>query len=289
MESKWSELLEGGGASAAGAAPAVPQASEASSFSGWVVLVPLMAVVIIALVVASTGGSKARATDKAIEKVAVEPLNVVQAVASPDVPLKVPVADAPLGARVGVRNTARSLFATEDSLNHIEQPFGDAEGGYTYTDFQAAMEYGREKPVYDKPNKANAAIIGAQIDSMKSYIKRNGFTLDDFADARDVALPDSIAESWDTEYQQPPERQQQDMRPETLVLAQEALQAVPTKATAAAIVPVLREILAARTEAATSQIELPPLTDDQRDGLQHWSAVGGVAGSLANTILSRVQ
>lgn len=291
-DNKWSELLQGG-ADAASVKSAVPVASAAdgAAFGSWAILLPIAIVAIIAVVVASTGSAAAKTpaikTVEAMKAADQAALTVVQATAVPDYAAPAPIADA-RGAPVGVRNTARALFTYEDAdLAGVEKPFANNESGFSYTDFQRAMQLGREMPVLDRPVPSNAKTLSTHAASVKAFVERNGMTLESFAEDRDSYLPETIAESWD--YQAPvPRAAAPETTEDSLMLARDAMQAVPTSVTEAAIVPVLREILAARTEAASAGIALPAVTEDQEASLKHWATSRSItASSLASSILSR--
>lgn len=290
MSDKWSELLQGaeirhdGMKLEGGASP-----MEASSaFSGWALLLPIAVVAIVAMVVASTG-SKAAKTP-ALKSVAdlEAPLTVVQSTAVPDNGLKAVAVEDPRGAPVGPRNTARAFFSyEEDDVSGIQKPFENNESGFSYSDFERALQQGREKPVLDRPVPANAKTLSVQAAGMKAFVERNGMTLESFAENNSY-LPEEMYEAWD--YKAPaPRAARQETTDESLMLARDAMQMVPTNVPEAAIVPVLREILAARTEAATAGLSLPAITEEQRDALGHWSASRTTtASALASNILSRV-
>jgi hypothetical protein len=288
MTDKWSELLGGGGlrggVTPAAAAPAAA-ATEGSAFSGWAMLLPIAIVAVIAVVVAGSGGSK---TVKSPAKTVDEHLNVIQAVAEPDHGAKHALVDSAQGAVVGPRNAQRPLFAQDDSeLSGLQKPFAGAEAGFSYKDFQRAMANGREMPEVDRAISSNSSQTYAHISGMKAFLKRNGMSVDEFAEAR--GMPDTVLESWDTPHESigVQARQPTDDSEETLMLARDALQYVPTNVSDVAIAPVLREILAARTEAATAGVQLPGIADEQLEALKFWSSRDGTAGGLAKSILSR--
>lgn len=278
--------LRGGAESAVAGAGA----GEAASFGAWAVLLPIAIVVVVALALAGSGNPKTvKVPTKGLEA---EPLNVVQATAEPDYPSKAAFASAEpdaRGAPVGVRNTARTaLFAADDAdLKGIEKPFANSEAGFSYNDFQRAMAHGREMPEVDRAPPSNAPHVKSHIASMKAFIKRNGMTVNEFSEARDAFLPESMLDSWNYEEPTKPQRVVADASEDALMYAREALQDIPTNVSHDAIVPVLREILAARTEAASAGIQLPSVTDEQRASLKSWSTRGSTAGSLAGSILSR--
>jgi hypothetical protein len=72
---------------------------------------------------------------------------------------------------------------------------------------------------------------------------------------------------------------------EAMMLAREALQTI--KGSPETVASILKDILAARTEAAARGIELPGLPQEQKIILEHWSRQSGPASAIAAQILSR--
>ncbi len=75
---------------------------------------------------------------------------------------------------------------------------------------------------------------------------------------------------------------------EAMMLGREAQQMVPRTSSVETATVTLREILAARTEAATVGLALPPMSPEQRESVQYWANhAGEKVSSIAKTILSR--
>ena len=140
-------------------------------------------------------------------------------------------------------------FEDNDEVPHLEND------GNTFSDFQKAFSIGRE--------------YVAEENSMATYRNENHDTFmhDEqraFVPKRDVSLSDSRT------------------------LATEAFQQVPRDMDRKNAAVLLREILAARTEAAHLGLNLGYSSDEQVSDLKYWSSKAGPEADLATAILSRI-
>jgi len=142
-----------------------------------------------------------------------------------------------------------SFEEDNDEVPHLEND------GNTFSDFQRAFSLGRE--------------YVAEENSMATYRNENHDTFmhDEqraFVPKSDVSLSDSRT------------------------LATEAFQQVPCDMDRKNAAVLLREILAARTEAAHLGLNLGYSSDEQVSDLKYWSSKAGPEADLATAILSRI-
>lgn len=187
-------------------------------------------------------------------------------------------------ARVHVKR-AHNLWSTEETS--IEEPFLHTEKGQSFSEFSETLDQGREYRAAEGPEPK----YSGNIEPLKQDLKRRGLGLKDFADAYGVSVPDAMVDSWNAK---PHESSAKTMHhnpdaseAEQRMLATEALQDIKTDIPEASAAALLREVMSARSEAQKLNIALPSLSDEQRKGLNFWSAKSGAAGTLAKTILSR--
>jgi hypothetical protein len=282
--SKWGDLTDAnameGGANSASKSGRV----EAFGFgmSIWVVAA-ILVIAIVAFTQTSSSPSMPRQDMPEPE------LNVIQVNAAPDVAADGSAADGSAPASGSADGSADApvepkfmskLWSTTEDLH---KPFLESEG-LGFSDYQKAFQQGRA-PVIQERHYRNAS--RDILEPMREGLKSSGQTLESFMQTSEVALPDAFLDSW---YEGPSKSsilaRPESMDEETMMLAREALQSV--HGSEETVTSTLREILAARTEAARLNFKLPQVPEEQMLALKHWSVKGGTAGSLAVSILSRI-
>lgn len=200
-------------------------------------------------------------------------LEVVNTNAEPDIGKP----DVPIDAPVDTKFKATDRFFSSDES--IEEPFLD-----NFSSYQQAFQMGREKYVLDKPTVSKRYVD--QLDPMRQALAKNGQSLDDFIDAQDIAVPEALVDAWASEPLKTASVDDSHLTHEGTFLAREALQTVPMSG--APDIEGLRDILAARTEAAKIGLTLPQIPEEQKVALQYWSNSGNIrAAAIANSILTR--
>lgn len=196
--------------------------------------------------------------------------------------------DDDLGARVQVKRS--SLWLSEAS--DIKEPFVHTEKGHTFQEYAQTLDSGRETFQSERPDS-----YGHNLDYLKQDLKKKGLGLQDFVDSFGVSVPDAFVDSW-SKKESPKEprnellKSKSEMKDQELrQLAQEAMQVVPTQgpmANSESITAVLREILAARTEASQVGLNLGPMDPVQKAAIETIAKENSKAGQIAKTILSRI-
>lgn len=279
--SKWADLTDANALS--GGAPSASRSPKSEVFgfgmSVWVVAA-VAVIAVVAFTRTSTNPELARTDLPEAE------LNVIQVNATPDATGADAATDASgadgaaADAPVEPKFMSRLWSTTED----LHKPFLESEG-LGFSDYQKAFQQGRA-PVIQERHYRNAS--RDILEPMREGLKSSGQTLESFMQTSEVALPDSFVDSWydsgssSSSVMARPEA----MDEETMMLAREALQSI--HGSVDTVTSTLREILAARTEAARLSFKLPQVPEEQMLALKHWSVQGGTAGSLANSILSRI-
>ena len=283
--SKWADLTDANALS--GGAPSASRSPKSEVFgfgmSVWVVAA-VAVIAVVAFTRTSTTPELARTDLPEAE------LNVIQVNATPDASADAAGADAAGADAAGADASADApvepkfmsrLWSTTEDLH---KPFLESEG-LGFSDYQKAFQQGRA-PVIQERHYRNAS--RDILEPMREGLKSSGQTLESFMQTSEVALPDSFVDSWydssssSSSIMARPEA----MDEETMMLAREALQSI--HGSVDTVTSTLREILAARTEAARLSFKLPQVPEEQMLALKHWSVQGGTAGSLANSILSRI-
>lgn len=164
-------------------------------------------------------------------------------------------------------------------------PVLDHAEGLTFFDFQKAFQQGRQGPIQDRKESPDAG----SLDNLRSAIQESGKTVTQYIEANGLQVSDSLLEALQQEtfVQSRSFNNLENYDPETMIVAREALQEVPTHVSASMIVGILRDISNARSVALKDSIEIPDITQEQRRGLEYWATKPGQAGNLAKTILSR--
>jgi len=171
------------------------------------------------------------------------------------------------------------------------QPFFEQSG---FSEFQNALEKGRERPVVDTVVHQDVQLLKQQLEPFRKSLK--GQSLEQFVESNNMQVPESLLEIWNEKptnnvmsrdnlgLSKPDDVSDS----EALMLAQEAVQIVPTKGSPEVIINVLREILAARTEASHLGITLP-FMPEQKESIKFWTnSSHSAAAAIAKSILSRI-
>lgn len=287
--SKWGDLTDAnlnGGKS--------PKSATTEVF-GFGMSMWIVAAVIVIAIVAFTRGSNPSVPRTEMPDAE---LNVIQSSTTPDV--TVDTSSSAESAASGADGAAAAADASTDAATDapvepkfmsrlwstdedLQKPFLQSEG-LGFNDYQKAFQLGRV-PVIQERHYRNAS--RDILEPMREGLKSSGQTLESFMQSSEVALPDGLVDSW---YEGPSKSsvlsRPEAMDEETMMLAREALQSI--HGSADTVTSTLREILAARTEAARLNFKLPQVPEEQLLALKHWSVQGGTAGSLASSILSRI-
>jgi hypothetical protein len=238
----------------------------------------------VAVAIAVTGNKKPASSAPPAEALTVLMPKVFDEVQkAPEAPVA-----ADLGARVSVKRSSMWLEDTD-----IPEPFVHTEKGHTFQEYAETLESGRETFQAEKPDGPRA-----NLDYLKQDLKKKGLGLQDFVDSFGVSVPDAFVDSWTSTNASSPKRAENKLKSssdmtesEMRQLAQEASQIVPTSgpmASAEAVTAVLREILAARTEASQIGLNLGPMDPVQRQAIETIATGTSKAATLAKTILSRI-
>lgn len=159
--------------------------------------------------------------------------------------------------------------------------------GLTFSDFQKAFGHGREKPLMDKPERNYSSVL-ADLEALRPALEATGETFQDYIESHHMKVPDALLELWtNASTASDHTAVTHDVAPEAMMLAREALQSLSADGPEAVAIAVLREILAARTEAARLGLKLPEAPFEQASAIRTWASRNGVAANIANTILSR--
>jgi hypothetical protein len=276
--SKWSELT--GGKKSAIDVPVHPthvqpqslkteeiiETTGSETFGSWTIVASIVAVIFIVAIIALT---KSSGTTLPRSSLPTHELSVIQAPVQHDDLVKDITSDPTTeDALVHAKKSSRLWNAHEDVGS---EPFLGSDNGFH--EYQKAFQQGRTFSTQEKSIKAFQF-------GLKDGLKDG---LDDFLQSGH-AIPDSLLESMGTEALEP-RRAEVIMDDETMMLAREALQTV--RGTPDAVASILKDILAARTEAASKAIKLPEMPEEQRAAVEHWSRQSGPAGQLAKQLLTR--
>ena len=291
-ETRWNSLVEES-TSVMATEGAKNSASQTSSFSFLGLFVFLLIALIAAFVINSS--TKTEALRKAS---GTESLTVLQPKIVPEIDESVAAALRPEDFGVGGERptvTAKrapqssKYFGSEDTAD-LQEPFLHTENGQSFSDFAKTLDSGRETYTSERPMNSKPA----DLNYLKSDLKRRGLGLDDFVESYGLSVSDKFVDSWTTEITQKKASSGELKKPdgvsdsEVRMLAQEALQTLSTTCDAESANSVLREILAARTEAARIGLEVPSLTEDQLKAIKFWSnSKAFKTSTIAKTLLSR--
>ena len=293
--SKWSSLAAGAtGAPHLASAASHVEATEAISGGAKgskspVMLFGIIAVAVVLMIVVSNQNSDRKVRSKASPQASADvPTVLVAASVSPD--SGAPAEDATVQPKYATM-VDRYWTANED-LSSAIQPYAEASDGHTFQDYQKAFMNGREMPVLDRPEQSNVALLLDQLKPMKALIKKSGLSIQQYVEAHNMQVPEAVIELWNREATEERKYREAIVKPdcsedEAAMLARESLQIVPRAGLDAAIL-VMREILAARTEATKVGLQLPEMPAEQLESIQFWTTHDGPCGHLAKMILSRI-
>lgn len=195
---------------------------------------------------------------------------VVQSTILPDVPIEADV--------VLPKFLAQTQKMFYNSSDLIEKPYEDS-----FEEYQNAL-LSREPLSFETSNKTFD-----HFSMLNSLIEDSGDSAKDFLLKEHVAIPDWAIDAM--EAQKPKAVKVEDAvsfseysQEEANMLAREAMQSIPANGD---YLIVLREILAARTEAGNLGIRLPEVSDEQRHILLEIARGTAVESKLAKQILSK--
>lgn len=257
---------------------------EAQAFPVFGIAIFMLVVVGLAIAISLTGAKK-----PAPEPVEAQTFNLIEPrFASEDTLAKtVDLVEPEVENRVYAKKSSSIWFDVEDS---IPEPFVHTEKGHTFQEYAQTLDSGRPTYQVERPDG-----LSANLDYLKQDLKKKGLGLNDFVESFGVSVSDSFVDSWSKSNEKPTEKRQNmlsttsDMsESEMRQLAQEAMQSVPLTGNPEAIAAVLREILAARTEAKQVGLDLGPIDPAQRSAIESFALGKTKASSIAQTILSRL-
>jgi hypothetical protein len=187
----------------------------------------------------------------------------------------------PQDATVEPKTVAVASEHEESASSYLEA------NGLTFSDFQKAFGLGREKPVMDHPERNYAGVLD-DLQALRPALERSGETFQDYIESHHMKVPDALLELWATGPSSTATHSlADDLAPEAMMLAREALQPLSASADQDAAAVVLRDILAARTEADRLGMHLPAMPYEQASAIRAWASKTGTAATIAQTILSR--
>lgn len=253
--------------------PTAPQ-----TFKGWTTVAWVAAAAAVGVAVAMNAGTK-RSSPKAVSRAAraaakiakAEPATVLQPKAVPEDIVVADAADAVVEPKAGPMDPTAHLWHNSEPVQD-DAPEFETEMGLRVSDFQQAFYGAREKPITD----ARLGPSSLAADALHAALAAG----DDVTDAMLVAAAGSqnVRSTYKADA----------MTPEAMQIAREAMQVVDPRMPADVAVDLLREVLAARTEAMQTGIQLPEASDDQLAAFKYWSGQRGRAAELAQVILSRL-
>jgi hypothetical protein len=123
---------------------------------------------------------------------------------------------------------------------------------------------------------------------MREALKKSGKSLTQFINENDAYVPDELIEAWDANQEVHTLQEPQILDDEERVIAREAFQVVPLKSSIDEAVLILREILAARSEASKRGLKLPDVPEEQKASIKYWSSQPGPTSKLALSILQKM-
>lgn len=279
---KWSSLI-------GGVSPSEKPASTNGIFGIFAVIV-MIAVVAILLYATSNRSGPAVTADAEVQ-----PLEVVQAKAV-EAPVEASVEAPAVDALVKPKTAFVSrLWASDAPSAAADVPFLHTDDGQGFEAFQEAFTNERQMPMIERTVSDDVEALSEPI---KAAIKASGLSITQYAESRGINVPEDLVDivqghaavakviRRDSHGLVGPNANVSE--DEARLLAQEAFQTVSTKASIEAATLVLRDVLAARTEANRLGLNLPEMADEQLDAIRYWSRAGGPAGQLAKSILSRI-
>lgn len=281
MNDKWSSLVNAPVPDVGSVAPVLDSIEKPAGQSSRSVVIVFF-VLALAAVVAGGIALKVK-SHKKVNKVASKRAKVAKTVELIQTAL---AEEAPVPADATVEpktaGSGDSEIAVEGASAYLEA------NGLTFSDFEKAFGLGREKPLMDKPER-NYSTVLEDLAALRPALEASGQTFQDYIEAHHMKVPDALLDLWaNGSTSGGPPGANEDLAPEAMMLAREALQPLSADVPEAAAAEVLREILAARTEAARLGLSLPEMPSEQASAVRAWAAKApGVAGQLAQTLMSR--
>lgn len=235
--------------------------SNFSFFSYWPLGIVTILIAILSYFVIASKFKKAKLSKEPVEQL-VQP----EVIALDKKPLvdTVEAQNDPRGSVVKTKTFGNKYFEESNEINDIPE----------YDNFSNNLN--REYQVIDKQNKTRFDVNHLKVESSDpaKFAEINGFqATDDFIDA------------WSSTSVKHTDRQE--ISDEYRMLAVEALQSIDTSNKPENAIIILREILAARTEALRIGATLPPMPEEQLQNITFWSK-NVVTKDIATTILNRI-
>lgn len=250
------------------------------SFLGVFILIALIAAFVIKA--SMRGGIKTM-------NVSNESLTVLQPKIVAELNEKQPAASENELPTVSVKRTAVESKYFSSEQDNLQEPFLHTENGQSFSDFAKTLDSGRETYSMERPMSSKTT----DLNYLKSDLKRRGLGLEDFVDTYGLSVSDNFVDTW-KESSYGPSKREITSKPdgvsddEVRMLAQESLQPLSITCDTETANSVLREILAARTEAGRIGLEIPPLTEEQLKAIKFWSnSKAFKTSTIAKTLLGR--
>jgi len=265
--SKWETLLAG-----VTSTPETPKEILTADF-GFLqfAMLAIFLVVLVVFVVASNKSSNASRVNTITEEVG----TVVRAVVAEE---KVVETEKP--NLVKVKFSGKQIFSEANPEDFEDSAYGE---------FARTLDGGREMPDLERPISHNTFLMNDQLAPMREALKKSGKSLSQFMTETDAYVPDALIDAWDAPVETfSPTRVTQILDDEERIIARDAFQVIPIKATSEEALLILRDVLAARTESAHRSIVLPEMPQDQMASIKHWASQQGPAAKIAISILERI-
>lgn len=264
---KWDTLLAGGSES-----PILQQKPE-STFDFLPIAMIVIFVVVFATFIATTNSSSsANRVDTIAQEVGTVISQSVKAENEPD--------------RVEPKvNLVKAKFAGKKFFDDAAPEYDDSP----YGEFARTLDNGRDLPQIERPLSENARLMQDQLGPMREAVKKSGKSLSQFINENDAYVPDELIDAWSNDHNENvAESEHQILDDEERVIARDAFQSVPMKASPEEAVVILRDVLASRSEAAKRGIKLPQMPEDQEASIKYWTSTVGPASKLAQSILQKI-
>lgn len=261
-----------------------PSATGATGerFQHWALAGWALAGIAVAVIVAVSATPKARAPKTVAAK------TVSKVLSATAVPVKADTIEA--FEAVVEPKAVVAPAVTEPAKTRSAAEARSAEPEDYLTAFQRAVHV-REKPVRDTHIKdTDARLIQAQLGPLKEALERSGKSVAEYLEDANLQVSDELLEALLDSTVPKVKRTSHSLYtdPEAMMLARDALQYVDPRMPREIAETMLRDIVAAQTEAARLGLSLPSSSDEQVHALNHWTSVGGRVGQLAETALSRL-
>ena len=286
MTSKWASIPIDGGSSYYSRSPSlsrsvsksvtavasIPIEAISSPFNGWSSVGWLFIAVVIAVIIAVSSRGTYRSLGSVTKSTPVG--HIVDVSPGPVEPTVEPTVEPKsVGPIMVAPIMAPDMW--NQAVDLRDEPYLQSENGQTFAEFQKAfLERGIQKPMIEAKASAKQPFFDANMLNLEDVPEAALMAFEDnWPDTNGPSVFGGNAEVTDMEARQ---------------IAQEAFQTVPLGAQPEAVAEVLKEILAARNEAARLGLNLPEAPEEQKQNIKHWSKRSGPAAILAKTILSRV-